>query len=189
MNYLDFTGTILSLLGTYYFIKADIRMWPVYISATILNSLLYFKYNMHGTMYLEILYLCLSVSGWLFWQKLAKDKHSISFISHTQILMLVISWLITFMTIATIHMKFASIEYPLLEAFAISASIFAYILSARKLLQCWLVWIIADGAYAILMAMQGLQFHTALFICYLFLACQGLKKWLALYNQQASEGA
>lgn len=184
MNYLDFAGTILSLLGTYYFIKADIRMWPIYIAATILNSLLYFKYHMLGTMYLEILYLCLSLGGWLFWAKIASNNNSITSISYMQVPILVIAWFVTFIAITMVHIKFASTEFPILEAFAISSSIFAYFLSARKLLQCWVVWIIADGAYASLMAMQGLQFHTGLFICYLLLAIQGLKSWIAMYNQQ-----
>ena len=74
MNYLDFIGTVLSIIGTFYFVKADIKMWSFYILATIANTLLYYKYTMYARMSLECMYLIMSIYGWVFWQNAAKNR-------------------------------------------------------------------------------------------------------------------
>ncbi|NRB10561.1 MAG: nicotinamide mononucleotide transporter [Rickettsiaceae bacterium] len=134
MNYLDFIGTVLSLIGTYYFVKADIRMWLVYILATIVNSILYFKYTMYASMILEIGYLVMSVYGFASWHIAAKQSNDyIRSLSYKQYPKFIIIWLVIIVIIYGILITFSDSTMPKLETIAVSTSIIAcyYLLKRR----------------------------------------------------------
>ncbi len=183
MNYLDLVGTILSLIGTFYFIKADIKMWPVYILAILVNSILYFQYKMYASLVLENMYLVVSIYGWFFWKKTMKQNSAIiGRIENYQFIGLSILWFAMVLGIYYLMINFTDTSFPVIEAIAVSTSIISQILSSRKIIECWYTWIIADSVFIYLMISQELYFHGILFSCYLVLAIIGLLNWIRLRN-------
>ncbi|NQY42530.1 MAG: nicotinamide mononucleotide transporter [Legionellales bacterium] len=181
MNYLDLIGTILSLIGTFYFVKANIKMWPIYILAIGINSVLYFQYKMYASLLLENMYLCVSIYGWYFWNKTSKHTGiTINEISSSQILSLIFLWGIIIYGLCFLMIRYTDTSFPLVEAVAVGTSIVAQMLSSRKIIECWYAWIIADSVFIYLMFYQSLYFHAFLFMCYLVLAVIGLANWTKL---------
>ncbi len=178
MNYLDFTSAILSLVGTVYFVKANTKMWPIYILAIILNSILYFKYKMYASLILENVYLICSIYGWIYWVKSTR-KQNVYRIKYHQLISVIILWIVIVYGTHSLMIKFTN-RPSMVEAIAVGTSIIAQILSSRKIIECWYGWIIADSVFLYLMFYKGLYFHTILFSCYLVLAILGLLNWYKL---------
>lgn len=174
---LDFIGTMISLLGTYFFTQANIKMWPAYITAGILNSLLYFNKQMYGVLVLELVYLTISIYGWQSWSFTNEKSLNIRKINAQQFIILLFSGVTLSLLISTILLKLASSSYILIETIAVSTSIIAQALSSRKIINCWHCWFAADAIYIYLMLQQELMFHAILFFIYLFMAILGYYSW------------
>ncbi len=158
-------------------------MWPIYILATVLNGILYFRYKMYASLILEIIYLVSSVYGWIFWSKTIKQQN-IYRIKYYQLISVFISWLVIVYGTHSLMSKFTN-NPSIVESIAVGTSIIAQILSSRKIIECWYGWIIANSLFLYLMFYKGLYFHTILFICYLVLTILGLLNW---YKLESSMG-
>ena len=65
------------------------------------------------------------------------------------------------------------------DAFVAWGSVFATWLTARKVLESWLYWIVFDVVAAVLYFAQGFHATAGLFVVYVVLAIQGFVAWRA----------
>jgi nicotinamide mononucleotide transporter len=65
------------------------------------------------------------------------------------------------------------------DAFVAWGSVFATWLTARKVLESWLYWIVFDVVAAVLYFAQGFHATAGLFVVYVVLAIRGFVAWRA----------
>ncbi len=185
MNYLDFAGTVLSLIGTYFFVKADLRMWPTYILAILINTTLYFNYSMYASVFREVIYLFMSVYGWIFWKTNTRSNNNkIYTLTVNNFLLISLIYAILFFIIFSSSTYYTDSKIPYLESIAVTTCFVAQILSSRKFIECWFAWLVADSLYVLIMLSQNLYFHSILYGCYLFMALMGIYNWNKIKNTQ-----
>jgi nicotinamide mononucleotide transporter len=68
-------------------------------------------------------------------------------------------------------------------------SITANQLLARRLLENWVLWIIADALYVRVFAWKGLYLSTALYALFLGMVIAGLRRWNREYRGSAGRPA
>ncbi len=183
MWYLDLISTLFSLMSTYCFVKADIRMWPLAMIATLFNTCLYFYAGMFATMTLEISYLSLSTYGWFYWLKQSSSRHHIKALDRQSLLVIMGTCLLLASTIYVCNIKHLD-GLIMWDIAAVSISLLAQWLTCRKIITCWYLWFVADSIYIALMLSKDLYFHTCLFSIYLIMAILGFLNWLKLYRLQ-----
>jgi nicotinamide mononucleotide transporter len=83
------------------------------------------------------------------------------------------SWLI----LSTIASRLPGTALPRLDAALTSASFVAQWMMTRKILDNWLVWIVADAAYVPMFYYKGLCLTSGLYAIFLILAVMGWLHW------------
>lgn len=74
--------------------------------------------------------------------------------------------------------------FPYFDAFGLGLVLMAQLLSAKKKLDCWGFWLIANTSNIILCSRAGLGFMPLVYAAYLILAAGGFYAWLKMYRKQ-----
>jgi nicotinamide mononucleotide transporter len=72
---------------------------------------------------------------------------------------------------------FTNSDVPLADGFLTSLSILATFYTAKKIIQNWLIWIIADVLYTVLFFYKELYITALLYLILVVLAIYGLIQW------------
>lgn len=178
MNY-DLCGAIVSLLSTYYFVRRDIKAWPMGLLATCLNGWLYFKNSIYADSCLELFYFISLCYGWYRWSILRRHHTvdrliQLSYQQHVSMLF-VIS--ILYLIILNLLSLFSHSTVTELDALTASLSLVAQWLMCHKIISTWTLWFITDGLFAIIYLQKNLPFHALLMLIYMGMAIIGHLSW------------
>ncbi len=149
----------------------------------ILSSALsvYFCYS--GQLFLEsglsIFYVIIGIYGWYQWLHGSKENKKLSIVSYSVIknsqLLLIggIIWL----PLGFISGRYSTQVMPYLDAFITAFSIIATWMTAKKILENWIYWIVIDALAIVLYASRGYYLLALLYFIYTLLALTGYIKW------------
>jgi nicotinamide mononucleotide transporter len=125
---------------------------------------------------LQVLYVALSVYGWVAWRPGGADGRPRSWPWPRHLLLLagvgVASAVSTFLLA-----YFSASDAPLADSLGTWASLVATWLLARRILETWLGWIVIDAGLAALFVSQGLPATAVLYLAYAGLAIVGWRAW------------
>ncbi|MDP4188091.1 MAG: nicotinamide riboside transporter PnuC [Bacteroidota bacterium] len=182
-HYIEWAGAILSLAYLFFSIKQNILLWPLGIISSALYVVVYLNTKLFALCGLQVYYVFISIYGWWFWKrgktKGSKDKGDIP-ITHgspSQTVVLTLITLSLFVLFAFILKRFMNSDMPYADSFITSLSIVATWMLARKIIDQWLVWIVADGISIVLYVYKGMYPTVALFIAYTVMAVIGYISW------------
>jgi len=174
----DFLGAIASLLSTYFFIRIDIKAWPIGLVATCLNGWLYWQKGIYADMLLESLYFISLCYGWYRWSKKeASPASPTRHLSNQQLLCLCLIIVGLYGIIFYLLTSFSHSTVAKLDALTASISIGAQALMCYKMIATWGLWLIADVLYGWMYWKKGLPVHTLLMIIYSAIAFVGFIYW------------
>lgn len=184
MNYLEITGTALGIVYLYLEYKASAWLWVVSIAMPAIYLAVYFEAGLYADFGISVYYILASLYGLICWLK-GRSKSDASPAAELKItntpkslyFPLIIIFAAVFILIGYILSSFTDSNVPWADAFTTSLSIIAMWMLARKYLEQWLVWIIADAACAALYAYKDLWFTAALYLIYAVVAIFGYRKW------------
>lgn len=184
MNYLEILGTAVGLAYLYLEYKASAWLWLASIVMPAIYLFVYYDAGLYADFGISVYYILASVYGLICWLR-GKGEPSteplkISRTPRSMYLPLIVAMALLFILIAFILKRFTDSTVPLADAFTTALSIVAMWMLARKYVEQWLVWIVADVACAVLYAWKGLWFTGALYLLYSAIAIIGYRKWLRL---------
>ena len=175
----DFLGALISLLSTYYFIRLDVKAWPIGLVATCFNSWLYWQNGIYADMCLESIYFVSICFGWYRWSKQRHQKaSSVKNLSNKQWLILCLAILALYTLIYNLLTSLSHSTIPIVDAITTALSLVAQCLMCYKILATWILWFIADTLFALMYWHKNLPFHTLLMIVYTGMAVLGYQRWL-----------
>ena len=169
------------LLGAIYVVLASrniIWCWP----AGIISSLLYIYINLFHTLYqdalLQTYYVVAGAYGWWVWTKKESNEDSADIVSCSlsQILKLLLLGVILVPLFGFAFSRLGN-ALPYLDA---SVTVFSFIatwMTAKKILQSWLFWIVIDVAAATMYYLKGLHPTTGLYLFFTTAALYGYYEW------------
>lgn len=187
LSILDILGTIIAIIGTYYATKARLAMWGYYFIATIINIIIYYHSKLYITMLLEFAYSVLSIVGYINWYYTTNNhinNITIRDIIYYEIIYYGIILVTLIPSIGYLNYTYNNHQLIILETIAVTISIIAYLLSINKIIQNWLLYLIADLIFIIIMLYAGYIFHAMLFTIYTMMALQGWKNWHNIKKKQ-----
>lgn len=184
MNYLEILGTAIGLAYLYLEYKASAWLWVASIVMPAIYLFVYYDAGLYADFGISVYYILASVYGLICWLRgkgeTSTEPLKISRTPRSMYLPLAVAMLLLFILIAFILKRFTDSTVPFADAFTTSLSIVAMWMLARKYVEQWLVWIVADVACAVLYAWKGLWFTGALYLLYAAVAIIGYRKWLRL---------
>ena len=183
---LDALGTTLGLIYLWLEYKANIWMWIVGIVMPVIDIYLYFKTGLYAdfgmAIYYSIAAIVAAVYGLSAWRKgddrqPRKAYRPITHLPAREALLALGAFLLIWGAMYLMLIHFTDSTVPVTDSFANSLSIVALWALARKYVEQWLLWLVADAVLTALYAYKGLVFRPCLYGFYTLMAVAGYFKW------------
>ena len=179
-NWIELVGAILSLIYLYLSIKQKISLWIFGFLSSAFYIVVFFDTGFYADMSLQFYYLAVSVYGWINWRHGTKQGgHELpaTKTSKRLTIMLLLASLLIYGVYYLILAKFTDSTIPISDSLVGTLSVLGTWMLARKLIENWLVWIVADGIATGLFFYKELYPTAILFIIYTTMAVVGYWQW------------
>lgn len=190
MNFLEIFGTIVGLFYLWLEYKASIYLWIAGIIMPAIYIFVYYNAGLYADFGINIYYLIAAIYGWFFWmwgqRKGNTDNAGATKelpIVHTPVryyLPLIAVFIVSFIGIAQILIRFTDSNVPWLDSFTTALSIVGMWMLARKYIEQWFAWIAVDIVCCGLYIYKDLYFTSVLYGLYSIIAIFGYFKWKKL---------
>lgn len=155
-----------------------------------IDIFLYWDRGLYGDFGLAIYYFVAGIYGflaWQFWQRGKSDGQPVSVkpITHFPLTpRMITGWVGAFLVIWVVVWAFLNYwtnsTVPITDSLTNALSIMGMWMMARKYVEQWLVWIVADAIYVWLYAYKDLPFKATLYTFYIIVAFFGIRRWMQL---------
>ncbi|MBD5358947.1 MAG: nicotinamide mononucleotide transporter [Bacteroides sp.] len=194
MNWLEIVGTIIGIIYLYLEYRASVWLWVASIAMPAIYLFVYYDAGLYADFGISIYYLIASVYGLCCWLKKHEasgnenpdDTKIIHTPPHTYVRLLAAA-ITLFIVIGYILREFTDSTVPWADGFTTALSIVAMWMLAKKYVEQWLVWIVADIACSALYAYKELWFTSVLYAAYAVIAVLGYRKWKKLMTNNIQQ--
>jgi nicotinamide mononucleotide transporter len=186
-NWIEIVGAILSLIYLYLSIKAKVSLWFFGIISSVFYIVVFFDSKLYADLSLNVYYVVVSIYGWINWHSRENSDTTslhIAPFSRKLALKLVIATLGIYIIYYLVLSKLTDSTVPKIDALDGALSIVGTWMLARKLIENWIVWIIADALCVGLYFYKGLYPTAILFIIYTLMAAVGYWEWKKNLNPE-----
>lgn len=180
MNWVEIIAATLGLLGIGLQIKQSHWYWLTSILMVSLYIFVFYQSKFYADMSFQFYYLIVSIYGWYLWltkREKTESNYIVNKLSKKQLSISLLVSSILFVAIYFILKRFTDSPVPVGDAFTTALSITATWLLAKKYLENWIFWIVADAVSTALYVMKGLYPTVVLFSVLTILAVVGYLKW------------
>jgi nicotinamide mononucleotide transporter len=186
MSVLQIICTILGIAVVLLNTKEKVLAWPLTVMATVLGLFIYYEKRLYAKCLLNIIYLILGMYGWYQWLYGNRAKKSLR-VSTTNLRTMGILGLtgVAFVvTLWRILMGLTHADLVYEDSVHTALCLIAQWMTARKKLESWILWAIADILYTSVCYYKELYWLSGLHIFYILLAVHGYRAWRQVYLRQ-----
>ncbi len=178
MSMIEIIAVVFSLGCTWLAVKKHILNWPLGIIAVAAYMILFYKERLYADMILQVFFMAQGFYGWYNWAyKKEENEITVSVLSFKG-RMFYIALIILFSCVwSYLLMNFTNASSPLVDSFVATTSLVANWLMAKKKIENWILWIIADVIYIALFWYKELYLSSFIYLVFLCLAFKGYKDW------------
>lgn len=178
MSVVEIIAVVFSLICTWLAVKKHILNWPMGIIAVAAYMILFYREKLYADMLLQVIFMIQGFYGWYNWiyKKEAKDLNVGMLSLTSKIIYLFV--IILFSTIWCYFLiNYTNASSPIVDSFVSTTSLVANWLMARKKIENWILWILADAIYIALFWYKELYLSSFIYLVFLILAFKGYKDW------------
>lgn len=190
-NYIEVVGAVFGLIYLYLEIKENMWLWPVGLITSGFYVAVFFSAKLYADMGLQVYYLAISIYGWYKWKygtgSDTSDNLPIVRLNAGLALKLLVATVLLFFGIAEVLKRFTDSPVPYCDAFTTSLSFVATWMLAKKIIEMWWIWVIANFASLCLFFWRGLYPSVVLFFFYTVMAVVGYYSWKKSLAEQQAE--
>ncbi len=182
-NYIELLGALLGIVGVIFQIKQNVWVWPISILASVMYVVVFLNAQLYALMSLQFYFIAVSIYGWHQWRHpKIKDGIVTNQLPITRLnlktttlysLLLIIFWLLLYWFLKTYTNDSAPIWGSLVTAMSLVASL----MLAKKIIEQWFLWLIADTIAVILYISQHLYPTAVFYFILVIMAIIGYSQW------------
>lgn len=187
----ELVAVAFGLLSVYLSTRQHIIAWPTAIVNVAIFFFLFWKAKLYADAVLQLFYLALSVYGWYEWLY-GGERHTPLRVSRARgvhWLVLAPLFLVGGFGLGALLDRYTDSPVPYFDALLTSASLAAQWMMTRKLLENWIIWIVADLVYVPLFVQRGLPLTALQYAVFLVLAGMGWRGWRLSLNSRPPAAA
>ncbi|MCB9233716.1 MAG: nicotinamide mononucleotide transporter [Bacteroidia bacterium] len=187
MPWLELTAVLFSLACVVLSMRRHILNWPAGLIGVSAYFLLFFQAKLYADMGLQVIFFVQGIYGWINWQQSQKAEQQTEVPIARLSLRGRIIYLgamgggITGLYFALRH--FTDAAMPLWDTTASVSSLTANWLMARRVVESWILWILADILYIGLFMNRELYLSSGIYVVFLGLSTWGLLRWMKELKQ------
>ena len=181
---MEWIAAIAGAVSVYLSARQNIWSWPTAIVNVSLYTFIFFRSGLYSDMGLQVVYLLLSVYGWYQWLH-GGAGHTPLKVSRATPRVWVLSaaaGLVFWLALWQLTARLPGVSLPWLDSGLTTLSLVAQWMMTRKILENWVLWIIADVVYVPMYVYKDLHVTAALYAVFLVLAVMGFVQWRASYR-------
>jgi len=180
-HYIEIFGALTGILYVILEIRQSIWLWPVGLITSAIYIWVFFTSKFYADMGLQTYYVIISIYGWYWWLKGGK-RYNIESLPVTRasiktLIILFTVFLVLFALLWYVLLSYTDSPVPVGDAFTTALSIVATWMLARKIIEHWMLWVIADLVSMGLYIYKGLYPTVVLFAVYTIMAVIGYREW------------
>lgn len=181
-SWLDVTALVVGLVYLLLEYRASIYVWIAGIIMPAIDLFLYWDAGLYGDFSLAVYYLLASVYGFIAWRFWRKDGEAVAEkpITHfplSKLLPVGVVFLAIWAAVWAFLQYWTNSTVPVTDSLTNALSIIGMWMLARKYVEQWIVWIVADAIYVWLYAYKDLPFKASLYAFYIIVAFFGIRAW------------
>ena len=180
-NRIEITGAILAFIYLILEIKQKWPFWIVGIVSSAFYVYIFFQAELYAETGLNIYYILMFIYGlycWKFSPETDDKNPGFHHITAKTLYILLILFVVLFGSVLIALNQLDSAQVPIPDALIAVMSILATWMVAKKIVECWYVWIFVDFFATGLYIHQKLYPTAILFTVYSILSFVGLREWL-----------
>ncbi|WP_278373234.1 nicotinamide riboside transporter PnuC [Segatella bryantii] len=186
-HWMDILGTLTGLIYFYQEYKASIYLWITGIIMPVIYIFVYYEAGLFADFGMSIYYTLAAIYGFVAWKLFSNKEHKevpITHIPKRYILPTIIAFCTLWVGIYLILIHFTNSNVPILDSLGNALSIIGLWALARKYLEQWWIWIVADIELSLLYLYKDLFFTGGLYILYVIISFAGICKWKKIMATQ-----
>ena len=179
MQWIEWIAAIAGAVSVYLSAREKISSWPTAILNVSLYTFIFYESGLYSDMGLQVVYLILSIYGWYEWLHGGEHRTRLH-VSYATPRVWAISaglGLVFWLVLGGYTSTLRGVSYPYLDSGLTTLSLVAQWMMTRKILENWVLWIIADIVYVPMYVFKGLYVTAGLYGVFLVLAAIGLIDW------------
>ncbi len=191
---LEYFGVITGLIYMVLEMKQHRVMWIVGFFTSLVYVFVFFSAKLYADMSLQAYYVLISMYGFWLWSRTRKQtKNAEQPASGNSILYkhlslplaagILLSMLVVYFIIYYILIDFTDSPVPMGDAFTTAVGIVATWMLARRIIEHWYLWVVANLVSIYIYYLRGLYPTMFLYLCYALLAVGGLYIWIKKGNE------
>lgn len=178
-NPYETVGAVTGLLSVWLTVKENIWCWLTGLVSVVFYLIFLYQLTLYANMGLQVIYIYLQFYGWYEWLYGGKNRAQLQ-VSRSNVkinaLLTVIGIASTVLMAWPLH-RFTNAALPWWDSAAVSLSLIATWMMAKKLIENWIVWIIADVIYVGMFYHQRAWQSLVLYTIFLALCVIGYFEW------------
>lgn len=186
MSTLEWIAALAGAVSVYLSARENIWSWPTGIVNVGLYIIVFRRTGLYSDMGLQVIYLVLSVYGWYKWLYGGVEHKQLTVTRARAREWLIVTPIafVFWIGLARYTATLPGVALPYLDAGLTTLSLVAQWMLTRKILENWVLWIIADIIYVPMYIYKGLPVTAALYAVFLGLAVMGLRSWRRSYRER-----
>jgi nicotinamide mononucleotide transporter len=186
IEWVEWIAAILSAVSVYLSARENIWSWPTAIVSVAMYAFVFFRAGLYSDAGLQGFFFAISVYGWYEWLHGGENRTRLHVSRATPKVWAVsaVVGVAFWIVLGFLTSKLQGVSLPFLDSALTTLSIVAQIMMTRKILENWILWIIADIVYVPMYVFKGLYPTAGLYAVFLVLAVMGLVQWRRSYQRE-----
>lgn len=186
--FLELTAVLFGTISVLFARKNNILVYPTGLVSTLIFVYILLEWKLYGDFIINIYYSVMSVLGWYLWsrKKNGVDEFPISVMNQKDYFISTLIFTGTLLFIALVYHFFDKFTDWTAYVDTLTTALFfiGMWLMAKRKIENWIIWIVADIISVPLYFYKGLTFSSMQFLLFTIIAILGYLEWKRLLQKQ-----
>ena len=183
MSPIEILAVVATLASVWLSVRRNILTWPTGIVAVSAYFVVFLRARLYADMGLQVLFFVQCAYGWWAWRRSEqRAEPPIRALSARGRIMVATGVAAAAWIVGALLNRYTDASAPYWDASASVLSITANQMLARRLLENWVLWIVADALYVGIFVWKELYLSAGLYALFLGMVVAGLRRWTHEYH-------
>ena len=186
--FLELTAVVFGIISVLFARKNNILVYPTGLVSTLIYVYILLEWKLFGDFIINIYYSIMSILGWYLWtrKKNGATEFPISVMNRKDYLISSIIFAGTLLFVALVYYFFDKFTHWTAYVDTLTTALFfvGMWLMAKRKIENWLLWIVADIISVPLYFYKGLTFSSIQFLLFTIIAILGYIEWRKFLQKQ-----
>lgn len=184
MILLEWSGALLTLAGVWLTAKGNRLGWLAGSAGSLVYILVCILARLYAESALQAVYAIMGFYGWILWKQSKNQTITVKQMHPLAFTVMLFCWLILMLFFGFILSSFSDTDLPYTDAAIAAAGLLLTWQMAKRFIECWPGWIIANVLSMAVFLYKTLYTTAALYFLLAIFALYGYRSWKSLFESQ-----